>query len=400
MGKKAGVLAWAMYDFANNIFAMNVISLYFALWVTVDKGGEDIFYSFALSASMLLSAVAAPVVGMISDKLGSRRVFLVGFTLLSVIFTALIGVTKSLFLGLFYFAVANLGYQLAATVYNALLPQVSEKRTMGRASGYGKAVGYMGAIAGLFLVRPFVEAGGRQAAFMPTAALFLLFALPCFIFVKDTALIARPKLKMVDPRDNKGLMRFLLASFVVLNAISTIMVFMSVYANKVIGFSDAEINSFLIVSTLVGILGCFTIGFITDKIGAKSTLMFIILLWCGLLALAALSRSKPVFWVVGPLGGVALGSTWVVSRVLAIELAPKDAVAQVFGLFGLTACISAITGPLIWGTIVWYLRPMGLIKYRIALMSLVVFCAVGLWLLKGVPAPARDEIVGIRKGRA
>ena len=174
-----------MYDFANNIFAMNIISLYFALWVTVDKKGEDILYSFSLAFSMIAAAIAAPLIGMISDKLGRRKIFIIGFTLISVTFTALIGLSPSLLIGLLFFAVANFGYQLAATVYNALLPEITDKKTIGRISGYGKMFGYIGAIVGLVLVRPFVSIGGRSWAFVPTAIFFLIFALPCFIFIKE-----------------------------------------------------------------------------------------------------------------------------------------------------------------------------------------------------------------------
>lgn len=388
-----------MYDFANNIFAMNVISVYFALWVTVDKGGEDILYSFALAISMILSAISAPIIGMLSDRLKRRMVFLITFTLISVIFTAFIGITNRLFLGLLFFVVANFGYQLAAAVYNALLPRITGKNSIGRVSGYGKAFGYSGAIVGLFLVRPFVERGGRTAAFIPSAILFLLFSLPCFIFVKDEGYAVafgriridiKEFLKMIKEttvkiKKHADLVIFLFASFILLNAINTIMVFMSVYANKVIRFSDAEINTFLIISTAVAILGCFTSGFVTDKAGSKRTLSAIIGLWCVTLTLASLSISKSIFWIVGPLAGIALGSTWVVSRALIIDLAPEDMVAGVFGLFGLVGCISAITGSLIWGFVIWSLGFMGLMKYRIAVMILLLFSLAGLILLKKVP---------------
>jgi len=406
MNKKLTIFSWSMYDFANNIFAMNIISLYFALWVIVDKGGEDILYSCALAISMMLSAISAPIVGMLSDRLQKRMVFLIALTLISVIFTAFIGITDKLFLGLLFFVVANFGYQVASTVYNALLPQVTDTSNVGRVSGYGKAFGYSGAIVGLFIVRPFVSLGGREAAFIPTAVLFLLFALPCFIFVKDKRDTAKtPERIKIDIKEffkmikesilrvkkEKELVIFLIASFVVLNAINTVMVFMAVYANKVIGFNDAEINTFLIVSTGIGILGCFAFGFIADKAGAKRTLCLVIVLWCISLILASLAKSKSIFWIVGPLAGIALGSTWVVSRALVIDLAPKDMTAQVFGLFGLTGYISAITGPLIWGVVVWRLGFMGLVKYRIALAMLLVFFMMGLWLLRKVPNVIRAK---------
>ena len=110
--KKLTIFSWSVYDFANTIFAMNVISLYFALWVTVDMKGEDILYSLALSGSMLLVAISSPIMGTMSDRVGRRMPFLILFT------------------------------------FNALLPQVSGKNKIGRVSGYGTSLGYCGTIGG------------------------------------------------------------------------------------------------------------------------------------------------------------------------------------------------------------------------------------------------------------
>jgi len=76
------IFSWSLYDFANTIFSMNIISLYFPLWVTVDKGGEDILYGFALSFSMLLVAISMPLFGAYSDRVGRRMPLLIGLTIL------------------------------------------------------------------------------------------------------------------------------------------------------------------------------------------------------------------------------------------------------------------------------------------------------------------------------
>ena len=182
---KRVIASWAFYDFANTIFSMNVISLYFALWVTVDHGGQDILYSVALSGSMFAVAISVPFFGAISDQTGKRVFPLTILTIISVVATALIGQSSQLLVGLFLFIIANYCYQSALVFYNGMLPDVARQSNVGMISGYGVALGYMGSIAGLLLVRPFVEAGGRSAAFLPTAILFLSFSIPCFFFVKD-----------------------------------------------------------------------------------------------------------------------------------------------------------------------------------------------------------------------
>jgi len=326
INKKLTIFSWSMYDFANTIFAMNVISLYFALWVTVDMKGEDILYSLALSGSMLLAAISSPMMGIISDRIGKRMPFLIFFTFICCVFTALIGLINKLVLGLLFFAIANFCYQIAAIFYNALLPQISGKGQIGRVSGYGTSLGYCGTIAGLLLVRPFVLKYGRQAAFIPTAFLFLLFSIPCFLFVKDRLVGRRDKLRLfllrglsakqkgrgkfefqirgafkktketfVNIKRHPDLFNFLIAAFIALNAINSIIVFMSVYTKKVMGFTDPEIITFYIVSTIFAIISSFIAGFITDSLGSKRTLSIVLGLWCISILLAVISFNKIVF---------------------------------------------------------------------------------------------------------
>ena len=178
------IASWAFYDFANTIFSMNVISLYFALWVIVDHGGQDILYSGALSLSMIAVAVSAPIFGVISDQTGRRRLPLVFLTIISVFATVFIGQTNQLWVGILLFIIANYCYQSALVFYNGMLPNVARRSSVGIVSGYGVSLGYLGSIVGLLIVEPFVTNGGRSAAFLPTGILFLIFAIPCFILLK------------------------------------------------------------------------------------------------------------------------------------------------------------------------------------------------------------------------
>lgn len=398
VSKRLTIFSWSMYDFANTIFAMNVTSLYFALWVTVDMKGEDILYSLALSGSMLLSALSAPLMGAVSDRVGRRMPFLTISTLICCIFTALIGLTNRLFFGLLFFAVANFCYQTAIIFYNALLPQISGKGQIGRVSGFGASLGYCGTIAGLLLVRPFVLKMGRQGAFIPTAIFFLLFSLPCFLFVKDQLVERKDKFELqirgafrkiketfVNIKRYPGLFDFLVAAFIPLNAINTIVVFMSVYTKKVIGFTDPEITTLYIISTVFAILGSFIAGFITDRLGSKRTLMGVLGLWCISILLAIISFSKSIFWIVGPLVGICLGATWASARALVVELSPPQMVGEVFGFYGLVSRSAYIIGPLIWGLTVWAFDFLGSLKYRLAVFCLLLFLGMGYLLLRKVP---------------
>lgn len=395
------VFSWALYDYANTMFSMNMLSMYFPLWVTQDMGGKDIYYSLSLSASVVLAAVTMPVVGSLSDRTRKRVPSLLLFTVISVAFTAAIRVSGGLASALVFFAVANFAYLVAMVPYDSLLPEVSRGVNIGRVSGLGVALGYLGSVGGLLMVEPFVDSGGRAAAFIPTAVLFLAFSLPAFFFVKETP-IDEPKRRfglkrefrkiwftLMHTRRYPGVLRFMTANLIYSDAINTVIVFMAVYASKVIGMDDKDIRTFMIASTVFAALGSFVAGKLTDKWGPRKALMRVLGLWAFTMALACASPSRAVFWLVGPLAGISLGSTWVSSRALVAALAPERKRGELFGLYNLGGKFGFVMGPLVWGGIVWLLEPWGLVRYRVAIMSLFLFLVVSMAVLRKVPEGRR-----------
>ncbi|MDP7109056.1 MAG: MFS transporter, partial [Nitrospinaceae bacterium] len=397
---RLAIASWSLYDFANTIFSMNVISLYFALWVTVDHGGQDIFYSAALSGSMFAVAISVPLFGAISDQTGRRRGPLTLLTIISVIATALIGQASQLWAGICLFVIANYCYQSALVFYNGMLPAVSRHSNVGMVSGYGVALGYMGSIAGLLLVKPFVETGGRPAAFLPTALMFLIFALPCFFFVKDpdpkpfridTGKAFRTlKNTLVNAAQYHVLLKFIGIHFLILDVVNTVIAFIAVYANKVIGFTDSQITTFLILSTTFAMLGSWLIGQQVKYKGTVPSYWTVLCLWLAALTLIVVSPGESLFWVVGPLAGMGMGGVWVVSRTIVVELSPPEKVGEFFGIYGLAGKMASIVGPLIWGSVVWLFQDAQTLKYRAAIFSLLLITIITLILFgrlqKHIPA--------------
>lgn len=385
--------AWALYDFSNTIFSMNVISLYFALWVTVDKGGQDILYSTALSVSMLAVAVSVPIFGAISDQTGKRVGPMTLLTLICVACTAGIGMLDNLYSALALFVVANFSYQAAMLFYNSMLPHIARGANPGIVSGYGVALGYLGSIAGLLMVKPFVNQGGRSAAFVPTAVMFLVFALPSFVFIKDPAPnhAVRPDIKKAfltlkqtisEIRTRRTLFHFLLVHFLILDVVNTAIAFMSIYANKVIGFNDAQITSFLITSTVAAMLSAYLIGWLVKTKGTVWSYWLVLWIWAAALSIAVASPGQTMFWAVGPLAGMGMGGVWVVSRPLLVELSPAEKIGEFFGLYGLAGRMSSIIGPMLWGTIVLLLKNTQTLKYRAAIFALLLITLTAVLLFR------------------
>ena len=366
---------------------MNVISLYFALWVTVDKGGDDILYSISLSGSMLAVAVCMPIFGAISDQTGKRRGPLAILTIICCIATALIGLVDELITGLLLFFVANYCYQSSMVFYNGMLPNVSKGHNVGIISGLGVSVGYLGSFTGLLVVKPFVAEGCRKEAFLPTAVMFLLFSLPCFLFVRDPerrdsntldwrkAFLTLKK-TLIQTGRYPHLIKFICVHFLILDVINTIIAFMSVYANKVIGFDDSEISLFMILATIMAIIGSIAIGWIVRVRGSRLTYLFVLIIWMITLFITIISQNETIFWFIGPLAGIGMGGVWVVSRSLLIELCPPWKIGEFFGIYGMAGKMASIIGPLLWGLTVFFFEERQTFKYRAAVTVLLILAII------------------------
>ena len=145
--------SWALYDFANTIFSMNVVTLYFAVWLVTERGATNTAYSVATSLSSVAVLLLAPWIGAVSDASRRRKPWVVGLHA---------GLRRrrpspsrpspaprrparlGLLLLLGAFAVANTAYQLALPPYNAMLAELVPESDRGKLSGLGTALGYAG----------------------------------------------------------------------------------------------------------------------------------------------------------------------------------------------------------------------------------------------------------------
>jgi len=425
--KFTATASWIMYDFANTAYSMNVVSLYFSTWIVIELAQSDFWISLVNSLSMLFVALTLPVLGEWSDKKRKKMLSLLIFTSICILGTFSMGIVgKNVHavsimapLVLIIYVISNYSYQGGLVFYNALLPAVSTPRTFGRISGYGVAIGYAGSavgliIGGLFvdgsafgLTIPGIQAGGRVAAFIPTALLFLVFAIPIFIFVKEPKVAnddhhwniktsyRRVWNSVKNTKQHPGLLRFLIAKFLYEDSIQTIIIFMGVYTQAVMGFTSAETTNFFIIVIPAAVLGSVLCGVLTDHYGPKNTLVAVIVLWviCMIIIIATMNRT--VFWFLGAGVGILLGSTWASARPLLITLSPADRLGEFFGLYALSGKVAAILGPLLWSTATLSLARFGpVIKYKSAIGVLTFVMLIGLAVLLGVPDFHRQTKLG------
>ncbi|MEO8287476.1 MAG: MFS transporter [Chloroflexota bacterium] len=390
--------SWALYDFANTIFSLNIISTYFPQYIVRDRGLNDAVYAYPQSFALLLVALIMPLLGALSDRAGRRLPWLAGFTFLCIAMTVVMGFTGELWVVIAAYILASIGYQTALVFYDALLPTVSTTLNWGKVSGIGVGLGYVGALFGGAVVAFWIGSDNpdSQAAFIPTALLFLVFALPIFFFVRERGKpqpsSAAPTEKLSwrnavtqiwrtiqDARQVPGLMRFLVANFFYSDALNTVIIAMGVYATQVIGFGSAF--TVLAPAIVTAVIGSWLFGLITDRITSKQSLVISLCLWIIVLIAAIFTTDKFIFqWVIATLAGVALGSTWTAARTMMVELSPPAKLGEFMGIYNLTGKFSAVLGPALWGTILFVLDPKvhGYFSYQVGIATLLLMVIVGL----------------------
>jgi UMF1 family MFS transporter len=182
-----------------------------------------------------------------------------------------------------------------------------------------------------------------------------------------------------------GVVRFLVAKFFYENAISAVIIFMAVYAVKVMAFSDADVMYLLIVSTGTAVIGSVICGRAVDRWGPRRTLVVVLWGWAGSLVLVLITSQQALFWAAGSLVGICLGATWTSARPLMVHLVPEEMLGEFFGLYAFSGKAAAIFGPLIWGLVVMCFGSFEALRYRLALGAMLVLILIGLFVLWSVP---------------
>jgi MFS transporter, UMF1 family len=417
--KRASALAvwsWVLYDFANTIFSISILSYFFPLWLREELGAGPDLFNYISAASALLVAFSAPLLGALADQRQRRRSYLTILTVLAVTATWGLDLAGSILAGVVFFIAANVTYQSAIVFYNALLPGVSVGRGAGKISGYGTGAGYIGAIFALLVLTFFVtdaqtvwsllgplggwiQVGGEHNsnAFVPTAFLYLIFSLPAFFFVPDRQVRAPQPLRigatfrdvvstLRNIRAYAGLGAFILATLLYMDAANTTVTNMSFYGREVFEMDQTEIRNLLLFSTVFAAVGSVGFGYASDRAGPKRTLLVVLLLWLFSIILVAGAIAPWMLLVAGPLVGAALGATWTVSRILLVALSPPQKLGEFFGLYSIAGRLSAIAGPALVAVLLTIFDGLGpALSYRIAVGSLTLIMILGIFFLVRVP---------------
>ncbi|HEX9756970.1 MAG TPA: MFS transporter [Nitrospiria bacterium] len=413
---KKEIWAWCFYDFANSSFTTIIVTVAFSVYFTkvVAEGhNPEAWWGWGYGASMLIVGIISPILGALADYTGTKKNLLIGFSFLCILATFFLFFVEKgdIVLGIFLFAIANIGFNGGLAFYNAFLKDLSLSENMGRISGYGFALGYVGGLVSLVLVYPLIQGGlGEEnlfyyrLSFPVTAGFFLIFALPSFSYLQErrffipngqanaswTIGLRRVWKTFHEIRRYKELFKFFLAFLIYIDGINTVIVFAGIFAATVLDFSPKDLIIFFIIMQISAALGAYAFGFINDWIGPKRTISITLFIWTALMIWAFFVPSKSQFYFLGLIAGVALGSNQSSSRTLLGLFAPKEKITEFYGFFSLTGKLAATIGPPVYGMITALTG-----NQRYAVLSLIPFFLIGFLILQSV-----NEEAGNRREQA
>ena len=420
---KRTIFSWSIYDFANQPFTTITVTFIYSTFFTstIFLGSEELgiaAWGKAITISSLIIAFLSPIMGAVADRGGYRKLFLIFWTWICIIFSFMLYFPQpgDVFNALLFFCIANIGFEMGGVFLNAYLPEIAPKNKIGRISGYGWSFGYIGGLIALgacFLlfvvpenpINPLTGNVLDKSSYQHIriinvfiAIWFAIFSLPTFLFVNSRERIRKLSNNIISNsfkeikntfnqiRNYKQIIRFLLARVVYNDAIITVIAFGGPYAYTQFGFdmdTNGKLMIFGIVLNVFAGIGAFLFGFLDDYLGGKKTIQitnfgFIVALLIAFIA-PVLENGEFYFWIAGGLIWIFMGPNQAASRSLMGRLIPDNKENEFYGFFAFSGKATAFLGPLLFTVVVTLTGDI-----RLSLLMLAVLFFIGMLMLSSV----------------
>ncbi|MCB0117684.1 MAG: MFS transporter [Anaerolineales bacterium] len=414
--RKRAQWGWYLYDFGNSAYAAVVLlAIYSAYFKGSVVGGAEgsRLWGIAVGIAMLVSAVISPLLAVIADYSAFKKRFLLIFSSLSWLFTALLFFVRKgdIFTGMLFFVLAEIGYRAGQVFYNSLLTEVANPDEIGKVSANGWAIGSVGGIICLLLVLPaIVLVKGSdlpvRGAFVFTAIFFLISALPTFLWVKETGerkplpegmnyftlAFSRLGRTVRSVRHFSEFLKFIIAFLIFNDGIVMALDFAAIIGAVLYGMNQTQLIILMIVVQVASVAGAYLSGIIGERTGLMRALYASLLLMLGAVIWMFFNNTLTGFFVIASVAGLALTGVQAVTRTMAGIFAPKGQSAEFYSFFAIAGRTSSFIGPTIYGLlasgIALRLEAQGMDNLlaeqagqRAGILSIAVFLVVGMLIL-------------------
>ncbi len=404
--RRREVFGWAMYDFANSGYTTVVITAVFAAYFVGGIAGKAAWATFAwtaaLSVSYAIVMLTMPSLGAWADARAAKKRLLILVTVGCVLSTAALaligpGAVAWAIVGII---VSNTFYAWGESLAAAFLPELARPQALGKVSGWGWSLGYVGGMLTLGICLAYVlwaQAQGLPASqFVPvtlviTAAMYGAASLVTFWLLKERGQAnpqvppaqglrstwARLKDTFAQARGHRDFMWLMACAVCYQGGVAVAISLAAIYAEQVIGFEPQETMVLIFALNAAAAAGAFAWGYLQDRIGHKIALGSTLVGWILTCVIAALTTTKGGFWWAATLAGLCMGSSQSAGRAMAGLFAPPRQLAEFYGLWTVALRLAAIIGPLSYGAITWAAGG----NQRVAILSTAVLFVAGLALL-------------------
>lgn len=411
--KKLGIFSWCLYDWGNSSFATVITTFIFATYFTKSVAANPIVgthqWGNAVALASIFIALFSPIFGAVADNLGKRKPWLGFFTVVTVIATALLWYVKpevsSVGFALICFVIATITMEIGTVFYNAMLRDIAPAGYLGRISGWGWGIGYLGGLTCLIIALIVFVQGDTAWLGLDTAQLeqiricsplvavwFLIFSLPLFLFTPDRPATGASffvavrqgllslKQTFLQLKQHRRIIHFIIAQMIYIDGLNTVFAFGGIYAAGTFNLSFAEIIQFGIAMNITAGIGAVSFAWLDDGIGSKRTILTCLI--CMILLTTALLFVQDVkwFWILALTLGLFVGPTQAASRTLMSHIAPPEMITEMFGFYALSGRITAFLGPFLFGLLTAFFH-----SQRAGMSIVVVFWVIGGLILAFLP---------------
>jgi UMF1 family MFS transporter len=414
-------VGWYFYDWANSAFSTTVVTVFLGPYLTAvtqqaaDANGfvyplgipvlADSFFPYMVSLSVLLQVFFLPILGAVADYSHIKKSMLGIFAYIGAFATMGLYFLQgdNYLLGGALFLIANLSFGASIVFYNAFLPEISGPDERDRVSSQGWALGYLGgglllaANLALFLNAEALGLSTGHAVRISMASAGMWWAI--FTLIPLFALQRHQPLKALPPGERyvtvgfrqlghtlRQLPRFphtllfLLAYLLYNDGIQTVIALSSQFGSQELGMSESSLVSLILMVQFLAFVGALAFAWIARWLGTKRAVMLSLVIWTATVFYAyALLENQAQFFVMGGVIAIVLGGSQALSRSLFSQMIPAGQEAEYFSLYEVSERGTSWLGPLVFGLALQFTG-----SYRIALLSVAIFFAVGLVLLTRV----------------
>jgi UMF1 family MFS transporter len=401
---KRELFAWAMYDFANSGYTTVVLTAVFNAYFVSVIAQKAPWATFAWTATLAVSYAmvmfAGPIIGAYADRHAAKKKLLFVFTVGCVASTALLWFSGpgTLVWAMIFVIISNFCYAIGENLTAAFLPELSTPEALGRVSGWGWSLGYVGGLVALIISLAWITSaegrGSTTSAEVPvtlliTAVLYIVASSVTFLWLKERAqprasnqgdAWTQLKVSLASLKHLPDLKMVCIVAVCYQAGVATVILLASIYAQEVMGFTTKDTIVLVLLVNITACIGAFGFGYLQDKLGKANALRITLIGWTLMVGFAWFATSKDLFWVAANLAGLCMGSSQSAGRALVAYFSPPGRSAEMFGVFGLATRLAAVLGPITYGIVSWVSGG----NHRLAMLITGAFFVAAIVLLGAV----------------